>query len=323
MSFASVAIVGAGAVGGYYGGRLAQHGQDVHFLLRSDYAHVRAHGLRVRSVSGDFELPPDRVRIHDDPRTMPKVDLVIVTVKSSENAQLEPLITPLLHEGTAILTLQNGLGNEDDLAGLFGPKRVLGGIAFVCINRVAPGELHHSEAGFIRLGEFAAPTGRSPRSERIVEMFNRSNVRASVIDGPVKAARWAKLVWNIPFNGLGALLDATTDQLLATDQGTSLVRQVMLETIAAAAADGVTLPAEMPDQQIAATRGMGAYRTSTQVDRQAGRPMEIESIFGRPLRSAQANGVPAPLLQLLHFALQEVDAKNGRINRLSKGLNVP
>ncbi|MEA2734450.1 MAG: 2-dehydropantoate 2-reductase, partial [Humisphaera sp.] len=197
-SFDSIAIIGAGALGGYYGGRLAHHGFNVHMLLRSDYDHVREHGLSVRSVSGDFRLPPDRFRVYNDPAAMPKADLVIVTLKSTENHEFQRLITPLLHEKTAILTLQNGLGNEDDLARLFGPQRVLGGIAFVCINRVAPGELRHTEAGFIRLGEFAGDVGRSERAERIVEMFNRSNVKAHVTDGPLRAARWAKLVWNIP-----------------------------------------------------------------------------------------------------------------------------
>jgi 2-dehydropantoate 2-reductase len=308
----SIAIIGAGALGGYYGARIAQHGHDVGLLLRSDYHHVRQHGLSVRSVSGDFTLRPEQVRVYDDPAAMPKADLVIVTLKSTENRQFQRLITPLLHEETAILTLQNGLGNEDDLARLFGAGRVLGGIAFVCINRIGPGQLHHTEPGFIRLGEFATDVGRSARAERIAEMFNQSNVKASVIDGPVRGARWAKLVWNIPFNGLGALLDATTDQLLATDDGTALVRAIMQETIAAAAADGIVLPREMPDQQIAATRGMGAYRTSTQVDRQTGRPMEIDAIFGRPLAVARRGGVPAPLLQFLHVSLAHLNRATER-----------
>ena len=306
-AFSSIAIIGAGALGGYYGGRLAQHGFNVHLLLRSDYEHVRRHGLSVRSVSGDFAVTPQQLHVYNDAAAMPKVDLVIVALKSTQNHEFERLITPLLHEKTAILTLQNGLGNEDDLARLFGPQRVLGGIAFVCINRVGPGQLHHTEPGFIRLGEFAGETGRSARAERIVEMFNRSNVKASVIDGPVRGARWAKLVWNIPFNGLGALLDATTDQLLASEEGTAVVRAIMFEVIAAAAADGIVLRREMPDQQIEATRGMGAYRTSTQIDRQMGKPMEIEAIFGRPLAVAKSGNVPVPLMQLLHVSLSHLN----------------
>src|SRR4051812_4455280 len=160
-----IVIIGAGAVGGYYGGRLALHRHDVHFLMRSHATHVREHGLKVRSVAGDFELPPQRLRIYDDPRAMPPADLVIVTLKSTENGQLPRLIpASMLKPGTIILTLQNGLGNEEELAELFGKNRIVGGIAFVCINRVAPGVLEHDYPGFIRLGEFVSQT---PRSDRV------------------------------------------------------------------------------------------------------------------------------------------------------------
>ena len=298
----TIAIIGAGAVGGYYGGRLALHGHDVHFLMRSDAAHIREHGLKVLSVAGDFNLPSDRIHVYDDPSAMPPADLVIVTLKSTENAHLPGLIRPsILKDDTTILTLQNGLGNEDELASLFGRQRIVGGIAFVCINRVAPGVLVHDYPGFIRLGEF----GGSPRSERLLAiagMFDGAGVEAQIVDD-LKAARWAKLVWNIPFNGLGALLNLTTDRLIKSERGVSLVTTVMREVMAAARADGVVLPDDMPQQQIAATRKMGAYRTSTQADRQNGRTIELESIFGRPWRVAQAAGIASPNLELLYLAL--------------------
>jgi 2-dehydropantoate 2-reductase len=171
LSFPTISVVGAGAVGGYYGARLALHGHDVHFLLRGDYDAVRANGLIVRSVEGDFTIPPDRMRAYRDPREMPKSDLVLVTIKSTANDAVRDLVAPLLHDNTAILTLQNGLGNEDLLAELFGGHRVLGGMAFVCINRVAPGVIHHTDHGLIRLGEFAG--GRSERAIAIAAMFKR------------------------------------------------------------------------------------------------------------------------------------------------------
>ena len=298
----TIAIIGAGAVGCYYGGRLAQHGQDVHFLMRSDYAHVRAHGLKVRSVAGDFELPPEEIQVYDDVTKMPAADLVVVTLKSTENAQFARLIPPLLREErTVILTLQNGLGNEEALAELFGKDRVVGGIAFVCINRVSPGVLEHVYPGFIRLGEFAEP-GRSERTLSIANMFNAAGVRAEIVDD-LRAARLAKLVWNIPFNGLGALLDATTDRLLVSEGGVRQVTAIMREVIAAARSTGVMLPDDMPEQQIAATRKMGAYRTSAQIDRQNGRKIELEAMFGIPLRIAQRAGVAVPNLELLYLAL--------------------
>src|SRR5580658_7578918 len=130
-----IAVVGAGAVGGYYGARLAQHGQDVHFLLRSDYDAVARDGWRIRSVDGDFNLTPKQIHIYRRAEQMPTADLVIVALKTTSNDQFQSLIGPLVRDNTRILTLQNGLGNEQMLAELFGPTRVLGGLAFTCINR--------------------------------------------------------------------------------------------------------------------------------------------------------------------------------------------
>ncbi|HLL89706.1 MAG TPA: 2-dehydropantoate 2-reductase N-terminal domain-containing protein, partial [Tepidisphaeraceae bacterium] len=165
-----------------------------------------------------FTLGPEQVRAYRDAREMPAVDLVIVALKATANDQFEPLVRPLLAEHTAILTLQNGLGNEEQLAEFFGPHRILGGLAFVCINRLAAGHVRHTDYGFIKLGEFAGtgPTpGDSPRARAIADLFTAAKVPCSVLPD-LKLGRWEKLVWNVPFNGLGAALDLATDQLLAT-----------------------------------------------------------------------------------------------------------
>jgi 2-dehydropantoate 2-reductase len=305
----TVAVVGAGAVGGYYGARLAQHGQDVHFLLRSDYDAVRSRGLVVESCDGNFSLPADAVRAYDDPRRMPKADLVVVTLKSTSNGQFENLIAPLVNDATAILTLQNGLGNEERLAELFGAGRVLGGMAFVCINRVGPGRISHTDHGIIRLGDFTRPS-RSPRAERIAALFNASRINCEVLDD-LRWGRWQKLTWNIPFNGLGATFDLTTDRLIGSDDGRRLVAGLIREVISAARADGVDLPESLVETQIRNTTTMGPYRSSMQVDRQEGRPMEVEAILGEPLRRAKARGVATPILEALYHAARVVDAARG------------
>lgn len=300
----TIAVIGAGALGGYYGARLARHGYPVHFLLRSDYDVVRRNGLSVQSCAGDFQIPPDRLHAYNDPGRMPKVDLVLVTLKTTANHQFEPLIRPLLKENTAILTLQNGLGNEDRLADLFGPQRILGGMAFVCINRAGPGIIHHTDHGIIRLGEFNG--GPSDRARQIVEMFKASNVPCEVL-ADLRLGRWSKLIWNIPFNGLGAVLDLTTDLLLGNDHGMRLLTELMQEVIAITTALGVRLPDDIIDIQIRHTRTMGAYRSSMQIDRQEGRPLEIESILGEPLRQARRAGVHAPNLAMLYDMAVLVD----------------
>ena len=305
-----IAVVGAGAVGGYYGGRLAQHGHDVHFLLRGDYDAVRAGGWKVESCDGDFALPPQSLRVYDDSRRMPRADLVVVTLKSTANDQFERLIAPLLNDTTAILTLQNGLGNEERLAELFGAARILGGMAFVCINRAAPGVIRHTDHGIIRVGDFSNPS-RSERARRIAAMFGASRVKCEVLDD-LRWGRWQKLTWNIPFNGLGAALDLTTDRLIGSDEGRRLVAELIREVIAAARADGVELPESLAETQIRNTATMGPYRSSMQVDRQEGRPMEVEAILGEPLRRATAKRVPTTILEAVYRAARVVDTARTR-----------
>jgi 2-dehydropantoate 2-reductase len=292
-----IAIIGAGAVGCYYGGRLAEHQWPVHFLCRAGYEGLRSHGLAVESADGDFTLPPSRLNLYRRPADMPKADLVIVTLKTTANDQYQPLISPLLKEQTLILTLQNGLGNEDQLAALFGAERVLGGLAFVCVNRLANGTIRHLDHGQINIGEFVGPPRE--RTGQIAEMFKSSNVNCKMLDD-LRYGRWEKLVWNVPFNGLGAVLDKSTDKLIGTAEGRALVETLMVEVIETAASQGIALPPGLPDIKIKHTRTMGAYRTSMQIDRQEGRPMEVEAILGRPLAAAKSANVLTPCLKMLY-----------------------
>ena len=292
-----IAIVGAGAVGAYYGGRLAQHGHDVHFLLRGDYDVVKRNGWTIQSCDGDFRLPPQSTPVYNDPAKMPKADLAIVTLKSTNIDLYGRLVAPLLKQDTAILALQNGLGNEEKLAELFGAQRIMGGIAFVCINRVAPGLIDHMAEGLVRVGEIAA--GITPRLVRLAEMFNASGVKCEAV-ADLRRARWQKLIWNIPFNALGAIMDLTTDRLLASEDGVNVVKGIMCEVVAIARAIGIEFPEGIAEQQIAFTRPMGAYKTSMQIDRQQRRPMEIQALLGEPLAVARRAGLAAPRLEMLH-----------------------
>jgi 2-dehydropantoate 2-reductase len=303
----TIAIIGPGAVGGYYGARLAQAGQAVHFLLRGDYQAVRANGWIVKSCDGDFTLPADRVHAHRTAREMPKADLVLVTLKTTANDQFETLIPPLLTEDSVVLTLQNGLGNEDRLAALFSPTRVMGGLAFTCINRIGPGVIHHLAEGQIRIGEFAQ-AGPSPRGRRISELFNAAGIRCDVLDD-LRQGRWHKLSWNVAFNGLGAAMDLTTDQVVGTPEGVALATTLLREIIAIGGAVGVAFPEDWVDRQIDKTRAMGAYQTSMQVDRRHRRPMEVEAILGAPLRVGRAHGISAPMLEVVDGMVRAVDAE--------------
>ncbi len=320
MKKMKIAVVGCGAVGSYYGAMLSRAGQDVHFLLRSDYEAVRRNGVSIRSPKGDFNARPRAART---PEEIGPCDLVLIALKTTANAQFATLLPPLVGKHTAVLTLQNGLGNEEALAKLFSMEQILGGLCFVCLNRIAPGVIQHLDHGMIMLGEFQR--WPEPRTQDIASMIRHAGVICKVSDNLARA-HWEKLVWNVPFNGLGVASAAgcealispekmfvpregclTTDRLLDNGKWEALVRELMNEVIAAANALGHGLDATLADKMIERTRTMGAYKASTILDFEQGRPLELESLFLEPLRQAQAAGVPMPRLTVLSEALQRME----------------
>jgi 2-dehydropantoate 2-reductase len=293
--FGKVAVVGSGAVGLYYGGRLAEAGGDVAFLLRSDFDAVRQDGVRIESVHGDFELP--RAQAFRTSAEIGPVDLVLVAWKTTANPHLVEVLPPLLHERTQVLTLQNGLGNCERLAEIAGPERVLGGLCFVCINRLKPGFVRHTAGGRLSVGEWVS-TGGS-RAETIAARFRDARVQAEAVPS-LPAAQWTKLIWNIPFNGLAiAEGGVTTEVLLASRAIEREIRMLMSEVVEAARALGLPLDEKLIDSNIERTRPMGPYRPSSMIDFVEGREVEVESIWAEPLRRARAAGVEMPRLERL------------------------
>ena len=303
MNVRRIAVIGAGAVGAYYGGRLTQAGHVVDFFSRSDAGVLRSHGLRVRSVDGDFTIASPGV--FDDVAGMPPADVVIVALKATARADYVRLVRPVLHDGSIIVCLQNGLGNEEVFASAFGDNRVLGGIAYTCINRVGAGEIVHTAEGRVRVG----PYGRAglDAAESVAGMMRDANIQAEAV-ADLHFFRWQKLAWNIPFNGWGAALDRHTAELLATPGGGALIRDTMAEVLSAARSVGVDLGGDaLIDDQIARTHRMGEYHSSMQLDRQAGRAMEIDAVVAEPLRQAKAAGCgPLPMIEVMLRCLQAV-----------------
>jgi 2-dehydropantoate 2-reductase len=298
------AIVGSGAVGGYYGAKLAQAGCDVHFLMRADLDAVRRGGLAIRSKDGDFLLP--LVNAHGSPGEIGPCDIVIVALKTTSNAALPALILPLLGSDTALVTLQNGLGNEEFLAGHFGARRVMGGLCFVCLNRTAPGVIEHFGHGTLSIGEFKGPP--QDRTIRLVTDFQRAGVDAKAVQSLI-TERWRKLVWNIPFNGLGIAAAANVAQVLNDGHLHAAARSLMAEVVQSAGKLGYAIRPDFIDFQIERSWPMGEYRSSSQIDYEAGREVEVESIWGEPLRQARAAGAETPRLELLYALLRRLVAK--------------
>ena len=300
-----IAVVGAGAIGCYYGAKLAHAGCDVHFLMRGDVEEVRRFGIRLRGKGEDLHLA--KVNSHASTDEIGKCDLVLIAVKATSNTDLLGLIPPLLHERTMLLTLQNGFGNEEFLAQNFGAERVLGALCFVCLNRVSPGVIELYDPGRVAMGEYERCP--QPRTHDLAGEFERSGVICTVVEN-LALERWRKLVWNIPFNGLSiAAGGADTEAILSDDFLRRDCLALMDEVIGAANKCGFPLPAAEALEQIKRTEAMGAYKPSTLVDFQAGRPLEIEAIWGEPLRRSAAAGALTPRLHQLYEKLKAIDSQ--------------
>jgi 2-dehydropantoate 2-reductase len=305
----SIALIGAGAVGGYYGGRLAEAGHDVRFLVRRDYHAVAASGLNVTSPDGDFLLtnPP----VARDSAEIGPVDWVICALKSTSIHSARKLVQPCVGADTRILVLMNGLGLEDHFAEWFGAERVFGGLAFTCINRGKPGHVHHLAYGTVTLGHYGDDPAEIDSALRLWSGSKTSVVPAMSL----LKARWEKLCWNIPFSGLcvagGGI---TTDRIMGDKALHTAAGELMDEVIAAGNADlshhgekALIDRETLVDNMFKRTSTMGAYRPSTMIDFVEGRAMEIEAIFGEPLRRARALGVPVPGLSLLTALLKSLN----------------
>ncbi|MCX7871772.1 MAG: 2-dehydropantoate 2-reductase [Verrucomicrobiae bacterium] len=316
-----IAIVGCGAVGSFYGAKLFQAGFDVNFLLRSDYNAVKQNGIYIQSVDGDFHIYPP---VANEPQKIGAVDLVIIGLKTTANFRFKELLQPLVNDKTLILTLQNGLGNEEQLASIFGEENILGGLCFVCLNRISPGIIKHIAHGRIVMGEFK----RKPikRTYSIAEMLIKSGIQCEITEN-LEKAHWEKLVWNIPFNGLGVAGVAgyeavesgvfnpdkqpgkvlTTDIILSDSRWENILRQLMREVILIANAKGLGVDPAIEEEFINRTRFMGAYKASTLLDFEMNRPLEIQSMYLEPLRQAEKAGVKVPMLKNLCNILVELD----------------
>jgi 2-dehydropantoate 2-reductase len=316
-----IGVVGCGALGSFYGARLWRAGEEVHLLLRSDYEVVSRAGVQVRSIEGDFVAQPDTAA---QPEAIGACDLVLVALKTTANDRLRELLPPLIGPNTDVLTLQNGLGNEAALAAVVGADRVMGGLCFVCLNRVAPGEILHTAHGFIVMGEYQRPAGE--RLRRVQAAFERSHIRCHATDN-LERAHWEKLIWNVPFNGLGVagvagfesvaqgrILERSqernclpTDRLLADPRWENLVRELMVEVVGTARALGFDLDPALVERNLERTRVMGAYKASTLVDFERGMPIELDSLFREPLRQARQVGFPTPRLESLCAVLEALE----------------
>ena len=314
------AVIGTGAIGGYFGGRLRQADCDVHFLLRSDYEQVRQHGLRVESVDGDFTL--EQVNAYDRSADMPPVDVVMVALKTIHNSKIAELL-PALKAGGVVVCLQNGWAVERAIAHQIEENKglapeLIGGLCFIYANKPNPGHIQHLGYGKLVLGAYAAQgdicVQRRARIEAIAADFKQANIAVETTED-LPMARWRKLVWNVPYNSLSVILNATTGEMMADDGVRSLIKTLMQEVLAIANAWGDRTSPGMSrhisenfiEQMLNITAEVSTYNTSMKVDYDNKKPLEIEAILGEPLRVAKSLNVAVPAMTMLYQQLAFLD----------------
>jgi len=296
-------IIGTGALGGFYGGMLAKAGREVHFLFRSDYEHVRKNGLRIDSVNGNFHLP--EVNAYQNSQDMPLCDVILVCLKTTGNHHLPELIKPILHPGSVVVLLQNGLGLEEDLAAQLPGVSIAGGLAFICSNKVDPGHILHLDYGKLIVGSYNVADLEILK--KLVADFQSSGIH-SELSPDLRFSRWQKLVWNIPFNGMTVVLNTTTDRLMDNESARELLKELMLEVIHGANACGVPLKESLAQQMIDMTIKMNPYAPSMKMDFDHHRAMEIEYIYSKPIETARKAGFEMHKISMLEKQLKYIQA---------------
>lgn len=309
MSERSYAILGTGALGGFYGAKLQKAGLDVHFLLKSDYEYVSKSGLVIESKDGDFTLP--QVNAYNDVEKMPQCDVVVVALKTTQNHLLPQMLPPVVRDDGVVLVLQNGLAVEEEVAKIVGNVSIIGGLCFLCSNKVGVGHIRHLDYGQITLGEYASgydPTGITDKMRQIADDFASAGISMKLAQD-LLLERWKKLVWNIPYNGLSVILNARTDELMSYVHTRKLVEQLMYEVAAGSKSCGRIIPDSFIQTMLDYTVKMKPYRTSMKIDYEEKRSLEVEAIFGNPLRKAQAAGVDLPQISCIYQQLKFLDEK--------------
>lgn len=304
-----IAVYGAGGVGGYFGGRLAQAGADVHLVARGDHlSALREEGLTVHSVDGDFhvDLPAT-----DDPAEVGTCDLVLVCVKSFDTAAVADAADPLVGPDTGVLSLQNGLTNEDVLAERFGRERVLGGVAYVFSTIAEPGVIEHTGGpGSVTFGELEG--GRSERAERLAALWEEAGVEATLVED-VAAALWEKAAFICAQAGTTAAVRLPIGEIRSTEPSRRLFRRLVEEAVAVGEAAGADLPEGLVERWVGFADDLepGAY-SSLHYDLTNGKPMELEALHGEVVRTADEHGVEAPMHEAVYAILSPWAERNAR-----------
>lgn len=289
-----IAVVAAGAIGGYFGALLARAGEEVSFLARGAHLEaIRRDGLRIEGVGGDFTV---RAPASSDPAELGAADLVLFAVKAYDTGAAAALLPPLLGPDTAVLTLQNGIEHPREIGKAVGDQRVLVGSVHLAVQVALPGVIRHTAgAGEIVFGEpQGPPTGRV---RRVAAAFERAGIAHQVADN-MPWVLWDKLLFIAGVGAVTALTRCGIGPLLSSAEGRALVHASLREVMAVARARGVELGGDAPDRTVRfASHFPPDWRSSLARDLEAGRRLEVDGISGAIVRAGRELGIPTPVHQ--------------------------
>jgi 2-dehydropantoate 2-reductase len=296
-----IAIFGAGSIGGYFGGRLSQAGEDVIFIARGDHLKAMlADGLRVDSINGDFVL--QQVQATDDPSKIGKVDMVLVGVKTWQLAEAAQTMRPMIGPETFVLPLQNGIEAPTLLSEILGSQHILGGLCGLFCYVAGPGHIVHAGTDpFVKFGEL--DNHRSQRVEQLLETFTRAGINTE-IPTDIQVAMWMKFLFITVWSGIGAVTRSPVGIWRSLPETRQMAKQGLLEIIAVAKARNILLPVEALQTAMSMYDGLAPQSTaSLQRDIMDGRPSELEAQIGAVVRFGQEFNVTTPQHTFIYQSL--------------------
>jgi 2-dehydropantoate 2-reductase len=302
-----VAVFGTGGVGGYFGGRLAQAGAQVHLIARGAHLEsLRDKGLRVRSVRGDFDLS---LPATDDPVDIGPCDFVLFTVKAFHTRPAASQLSPLIGPSTAVVSLQNGVDNEATIAGAVGSSHVMGGIAYIFSEILEPGVVAHTGGpASLVFGEMDGT--RSERAKQLLDQCAKAEISAQLSED-IRAGLWSKFAFICAVAGTTAAIRLPLGDIRSTPDSWEMFRRIVEEVCAVAAAEGVDLPPDTVARHVAFAESLEPHGySSLHFDMTHGRPMEVEALHGTVVRLGRKHGVPVPMAEAVHAVLKPWAVRN-------------
>ncbi len=295
----NILLIGCGAIGGLYGAKWMESGQEVTWICRSNFETLHDHGLSIESPWGNRHIKPNCLRTVSDYQET--ADVVIITTKATANTQLIAQIAPVLKKTTELLILQNGIHIESEFQQAFPETPITSGLAFVYASQTTPGKIIHQDYGRIVLGRY--PSGSNERAFELVEALKRVGVPAQYSTSILKC-RWEKLLWNMAFNPASVLTQAATIDMLKSETAQEWMTELMTEVVELAQEDGVSLSTDLIEKNIRNTLQMPPYKTSMLGDAEHHKPLETEAIVGNAVRFAIQKNHPAPRIKTLYALLK-------------------